>query len=158
VLQPVLTWGPACGTGVSQYFGYNTWYVTPYYVNSGTSTCDNGTVMAVSVGDQLVMTMEKQGSAWLQTVYDVQTQQSVSFNFDMSNQEQNDLYFYIEGWSGAAPAGDGNVLFTDTMITFSAPDAAHCKLGDRGANCFVAKLQASPDGTQCYTPKIVLHK
>jgi hypothetical protein len=90
VLQPVLTWGDSCAPG-TQPRAYSTWWISAQYVNTigndpGYMGCYGGSVMSVKVGDQLNIDMQLAGTVWNQTVTDAQTNQSVSFSFDMMGQ------------------------------------------------------------------------
>lgn len=157
VLQPVLTWGPSCSPGKPPR-SYSTWWISGQYVNtngsySGYTGCLGGPIMSVGVGDALNIDMALAGTTWTQTVTDAQTGQSVSYAIDMMNQAQNLAYFVIEEYS-SAPVSE--VVFTDTTITFGAPDAADCKLAMRGQNDFVSVPVASSDGRSCAIPAIIL--
>ena len=157
VLQPVLTWGNSCAPG-TQPRAYSTWWISAQYVNTngsvaGYTGCSGGPVMTVAVGDQLNIDMELAGTVWNQTVTDGQTGTAVAFSKDMAGQAQNWALFSVEEYSSAPVSG---VTFMNTVITYGASDAAHCKLDTRGPNDFVSVPQASSDGLQCSIEEIVL--
>jgi hypothetical protein len=157
VLQPALTWGPSCAPG-NQPPDYSTWWVSAQYVNTfggdpGYTGCKGGSIMPVRVGDQLQMTMSLNGTVWVQTVTDLQTGQSVNFSIDMQNQYQNIGRFVIEGYS-QLPVGD--VVFTDTVLTFSTSAPWSCIARERGINDSVSTPIISADGKQCSIAEIVL--
>ena len=157
VLQPVLTWGPACAPG-KQPRAYSTWWISGQYVNTngkqpGYTDCHGGPIMSVDVGDVLIIDMALDGTIWTQTVTDAETGESVAYSIDMMHQSQNLAYFVIEEYS-SAPVSD--VVFTDIVITFGAPDAADCKLAMRGQNDFVTVPVPSSDGRSCAIQQITL--
>jgi len=157
VLQPVLTWGPSCAPGKAPR-SYSTWWISGQYVNTnghetGYTGCLGGPIMSVAVGDSLDIDIALAGTTWTQTVTDLQSGQSVSYALDLMNQAQNLAYFVIEEYS-SAPVSD--VVFTNTTITFGAPDAADCRLTMRGQNDFVSVPVASSDGRSCVIPQIIL--
>ena len=157
VLQPVLTWGRSCAPG-TQPKAYSTWWISAQYVNSygkdpGYTGCSGGSVMPVNVGDTLDIDMQLAGQVWNQTVTDVQTGQSVNFSKDMLGQTQNHAYFDIEEYS-SAPVSP--VVFTNTILTFGAADAADCRLAKRGQTDFVSVPQLSSDSLQCFVQEIIL--
>ena len=157
VLQPVLTWGPSCSPG-KQPRSYSTWWISGQYVNTngshpGYTGCLGGPIMSVDVGDALDIDMALAGTVWTQTVTDAQSGQSVSYAIDMMNQAQNLAYFVIEEYSSAPVS---TVVFTNTTITYGAPDAADCKLAMRGQNDYVSVPVASSDGLTCGIAQIIL--
>jgi hypothetical protein len=157
VLQPVLTWGPACAPG-TQPRAYSTWWISGQYVNtngsvSGYTDCNGGPIMSVNVCDTLVMDIALSGTVWTQTITDEQTAQTVTYSIDMQNQAQNLAYFVIEEYS-SAPVSE--VIFTDTTLTFDSADAADCKVNMRGQTDYISTPTASSDGLQCSIQQIIL--
>jgi hypothetical protein len=157
VLQPVLTWGPACAPG-TQPRAYSTWWISGQYVNTygnvpGYTDCNGGPIMSVNVCDTLDMGFALSGTVWTQTVTDVQTGKAVTYSLDMMNQAQNLAYFVIEEYS-SVPVSE--VIFTNTTLTFGSPDAADCKLNMRGQNDYVSTPVASSDGLRCTIDQIIL--
>jgi hypothetical protein len=157
VLQPVLTWGDSCAPG-TQPRAYSTWWISAQYVNTigndpGYMGCYGGSVMSVKVGDQLNIDMQLAGTVWNQTVTDAQTNQSVTFSFDMMGQTQNIAYFVIEEYS-SAPVSE--VVFTNTIITYGSADSADCKLAMRGQTDYVSVPQSSSSGLTCTVQEIIL--
>ncbi|KAJ3074457.1 hypothetical protein HDU98_011240 [Podochytrium sp. JEL0797] len=134
VLQPVLTFGPACTpnqpAGVSVYRG---WHVSAQYVNpsgtvAGHTGCLGGNMMDVQPGDNLVMSMVLQGTVWVQTV----TRQGVAcsgpgsgvsaaggcqvtYSIDMQGQAQNRAELVLELYYQAVITS--NVVFSGISMT-----------------------------------------
>ncbi|MDB5070089.1 MAG: hypothetical protein JWM87_1200 [Candidatus Eremiobacteraeota bacterium] len=133
VLQPVLTWGPSCAPGALN--DYSTWWVSGEYVNTygndspNYTGCHGGPIMAVNVGDSLVMSMTLSGTTWSQVIADQQTGKSVSYAIDMQGQMQQALYFFIEGYRQNPVSW---VKFTNTSFTFVQPPANGCALAPAG--------------------------
>jgi len=157
VLQPVLTWGPSCAPG-DQPRAYSTWWISGQYVNTfgnepGYTDCNGGDIMSVDVGDALLIDMTLDGTVWTQTVTDQQTEEQVSYSLDMRGQAQNLAYFVIEEYS-STPVSE--VIFTDTVLTFDAADAADCKLTARGQTDYVSVPVPSSDGLTCSIAEIIL--
>lgn len=157
VLQPVLTWGPACAP-VAQPRTYSTWWISGQYVNTngsvpGYTDCNSGPAMSVNVCDRLDIEFTLSGTVWRQTVTNARTNQTVAYDIDMQNQAQNIAYFVIEQYS-SAPVSE--VIFTDTMITFDSADAADCRVYVRGKTDFVSPPTASSNGLQCSISQIIL--
>lgn len=157
VLQPVLTWGPACAP-VAQPRVYSTWWISGQYVNTngsvpGYTDCNSGPAMSVNVCDRLEMEITLSGTVWRQLVTNTQTNQSVIYDIDMQNQAQNLAYFDIEEYS-STPVSE--VIFTDTTLTFDSPDAADCRIYMRGQTDFVSTPTASSDGLECSIAQMIL--
>lgn len=157
VLQPVLTWGPACTPG-DKPRSYSTWWISGQYVNTngnepGYTDCNGGPIMSVEVGDALIIDMVLDGTEWTQTVTDEQSGESVSYTIDMRGQAQNYAWFVIEEYS-SSPVSE--VIFTDTTLTFGTSDAADCKLAARGVTDYVSVPVASSDGLTCSIAQIIL--
>lgn len=157
VLQPVLTWGPSCAPG-AQPSEYSTWWVSGQYVNTfgrhpGYTDCHGGPIMPVNVGDRLKMSMTLRDTTWHQKVRNMRTGRSVDFSIDMKRQSQNRAFFVIEEY-GQKPVGD--VVFTDTTITFSPASPLSCIAKNQGKNDVISTPIISLDGTQCSISKIVL--
>jgi MYXO-CTERM domain-containing protein len=157
VLQPVLTWGPACAPG-NQPRAYSTWWISGQYVNTngdypGYTGCLSGPIMSVNVCDTLNIDIALSGTVWTQTVADEQTNETVTYDLDMQNQSQNLVYFVIEEYS-STPVSE--VIFTDTTIAFDSPDAADCRVYMRGTTDYVSTPVPSSDGLQCSIQQIIL--
>ncbi|TPX66129.1 hypothetical protein CcCBS67573_g07920 [Chytriomyces confervae] len=142
VLQPVLTFGPACTPnqpkGVSVYRG---WHVSAQYVNPGGpeakhTGCMGGNMMDVSPGDNLVMSMTLTGTVWTQTVVRQGVDCSgpgdgvkgpngceVSFSIDMLGQGQNRAELVLELYYQAVVTSD--VLFNDIRMTITNPEPSN---------------------------------
>ncbi|KAJ3020199.1 UNVERIFIED_CONTAM: hypothetical protein HDU68_010312 [Siphonaria sp. JEL0065] len=139
VLQPVLTFGPACTpnqpAGASVYRG---WHISAQYVNpsgtvAGHKGCMGGNMMDVSPGDEILMTMVLQGTTWVQTV----TRQGVacsgpgagvnsasgcqvSFSIDMQGQVQNRAELVLELYYQAVVTH--NVVFSGITLEVLYPE------------------------------------
>ncbi|KAI9336326.1 hypothetical protein BDR26DRAFT_490506 [Obelidium mucronatum] len=142
VLQPVLTFGPACTPnqprGASVYRG---WHVSAQYVNPGGkvathSGCLGGNMMDAAPGDALLMAMVLQGSTWVQTVtrlgvacsgpgsgVDTSAGCQVSFAIDMLGQGQNRAELVLELYYQAVVTHD--VSFTDISMTILNPEPSN---------------------------------
>jgi hypothetical protein len=165
VLQPVLTWGPTCAPN-SPASPYASWWISAQYVNTVITSsnsnfaayggCHGGTGMSVAVGDTLHMQMSKSGTAWSQTVTDVNTSQSVTYNLDMLGQGQNFGEFVIEEPPPTPQAPVGDVIFTNSKVTLATGSADSCQPPQRGANDYFAAPHVSHDGTTCCYSRIVL--
>jgi len=101
----------------------------------------------------LSMDIALAGTVWTQIVTDQQTGEEVTYSIDMLGQAQNLAYFVIEEYSSAPVS---TVVFTNTTITYGAPDAADCKLAMRGQNDYVSVPVASSDGLTCAIAQIIL--
>ncbi|KAJ3020201.1 UNVERIFIED_CONTAM: hypothetical protein HDU68_010314, partial [Siphonaria sp. JEL0065] len=133
VLQPVLTYGPACTPNAPQGASpYRGWYISAQYVNPtgtqlGHKGCMGGNMMDVAPGDNILMTMVLQGTTWVQTV----TRQGVacsgpgsgvnsasgcqvSFSIDMLGQGQNRAELVLELYYQAVVTT--NVVFKDISL------------------------------------------
>ncbi|KAJ3237581.1 hypothetical protein HDU81_009277 [Chytriomyces hyalinus] len=142
VLQPVLTFGPACTpnqpTGVSVYRG---WHVSAQYVNPGGpeakhTGCMGGNMMDVAPGDNLVMSMTLTGTVWTQTIVRQGVDCSgpgdgvkgpngceVSFSIDMLGQGQNRAELVLELYYQAVVTSD--VLFNNIRMTITNPEPSN---------------------------------
>jgi hypothetical protein len=157
VLQPVLTWGTSCGSYAPPR--PTGWWIAPQYVNPYTSDqsfygCKGGKYIDVQVGDPLDITMSLKGTVWSQLVVDRSTRQMTSFDMDLKGQAQNWALFEIEQPKQTKPVGD--VIFTDTTLTFAEPDPMACQPSKRGAQDYFTAPVLSQDGTKCCIAKIVL--
>ncbi|KAI8621564.1 hypothetical protein BC830DRAFT_1093922 [Chytriomyces sp. MP71] len=141
VLQPVLTFGPACTpnqpAGVSVYRG---WHVSAQYVNpsgtvAGHTGCLGGNMMDVEPGDQLLMSMTLSGTQWIQTVVRQGVPCSgvgnggngpngcqVSYTIDMMGQGQNRAELVLELYYQALVTSD--VVFSNIQMTIQNPEPA----------------------------------
>jgi hypothetical protein len=157
VLQPVLTWGNSCVPGA--LFGYDTWWISPVYVNDATSIpelngCHGGSVITVDVGDRLDLDMRLDGTTWNQTVIDQNSKKSTKFSIDLRGQLQQRAIFEIELPTSAKPTED--VIFEDIVLTMRDPEPGACALNNRGTNDYATKSRVSADGLHCCIDRIVL--
>jgi PKD repeat protein len=157
VLQPVLTWGPSCAPA-AQPTEYSTWWISGQYVNStnpayASDECSSGPAISVNVGDSLLINMTLSGTVWTQTITDMQTAQSTSFNYNLEGQQQGYLYFIIEEDSSAPITP---VQFNNTTFTFSNSTGASCFPLTIGVNDTISAPQLKNNGTQCFVPSITL--
>jgi hypothetical protein len=159
VLQSVLTWGSTCAPGAPNDF--SSWWISAQYVNlyspaQGHSGCLGGSGMDVKVADALDITMTLSGTVWTQVVVDKQTSHSVNYSIDMLGQVQDWAIFTIEqptGGGNVAPAGD--VVFTQTVLTFASP-VTSCQPSTRGVNDYFSAPEISSDGLHCCFSKLIL--
>ena len=156
VLQSVLTWGPSCAPG-DKPTDYSSWWVSAQYVNSfghlpGFTGCTGGPVMQVQPGDHLLIHYWLDGSIWRQRVDDLQSQASVSFDFDLRHQAQNVAEFEIETYDGGhLPAAE----FEDVTITFAHAEKGGCA-PQVGADQAISGIRISQGGRTCHIDRIVL--
>ncbi|KAJ3277531.1 hypothetical protein HDU76_010326 [Blyttiomyces sp. JEL0837] len=133
VLQPVLTYGPACTPnqppGSDPYRG---WWISGQYVNTNGTTqgyngCHGGPVMDVQPGDilQLDLILVPNTTTWNQTVTSTQTGNSVSYSIDMQGQSQGRAELAVELYWEASLYFD--VTFTDIELKVALPQ-------DNGSN------------------------
>lgn len=150
VLQPVLTWGGTCAPGAPN--NYDSWWISGQYVTYTTS-CAGGPGMDVAVGDQLNLAITLSGTTWTQTITDVQTGKTVTFDQDLKGQAQDWAIFEIES-DGVPPVAD--VIFTSTTLTFADADPSACQPSSFGTNDYYSAPVTSTDGTSCCISKIIL--
>ncbi|KAJ3237578.1 hypothetical protein HDU81_009274 [Chytriomyces hyalinus] len=142
VLQPVLSYGPACYNKGSQPLTrtpYQSWYVSNWYVNlqkdplPGYRGCFSGEMMLVDPGDSLAMSLVLDGTTWQQAVTRQGKECSgggsasaggcqVVYSLDMMGQGQNRAELVLEHWNKAGPFT--NVAFNDiTLVAANAEPA-----------------------------------
>jgi hypothetical protein len=73
---------------------------------------------------------------------------------DMDMQPQRWALFEIEMPTSTRPAGD--IVFTNTVMTFAKPEAKACQPNTRGANDYFSSPIASSDGLRCCVARLVL--
>jgi hypothetical protein len=161
VLQPVLTWGGSCAPGSPPTRVGDRWWISSQYVNPYTSEtkhrgCFGGPPMDVEIGDQLYIDMRlKEGTTiWNQAVTDQNNGKTVDFDMDMAGQEQRWALFEIEMPTSTKPASD--IVFTNTVLTFSKSEPKACQPSARGANDAFSTPIASADGLRCCVARLVL--
>ena len=162
VLQPVLTWGPTCAPGAPGQ-AYKSWWISGQYVNTNIPSssanysayhdCHGGPGMNVAVGDDLDLVFALNGTAWIQTVTNRRTSQSVSYTVDLLGQGQNMAEYVIEEYS-SKPLSD--VIFTSSVITFASAAKTACQPSQRGVNDYFSAPRASADGLRCCIDKVIL--
>jgi hypothetical protein len=159
ILQPVLTWGPSCNPKMPSS-SYTSWWMAAMYVNvstaaAGPSGCAGGDFMSTAVGDLLQIDMSVTGTAWKQTILDVQTMKSVDFTIDLKGQVQNWATWAIEVPQGESIMPNDNVVFTQSVLTFESP-VTSCQPSQRGPNDYFSAPIRSVDGHNCCYDKIIL--
>ena len=161
VLQPVLTWGTSCAPG--SRFGADNYWISAMYVNvssrePGYNGCYGGDVMDVAFGDKLYIDMRlKEGTTvWNQTVTNLSNNETVDFDFDLKDQDQNWALFEIEVSTSTLPSSD--VIFTDSVLTLAASEPEACTPDSFGPNDYYSAPVASKDGTKCCLERIVLRE
>lgn len=161
VLQPVLTWGGSCAPGSPSTRVGDRWWISSQYVNPYTSDtkhrgCFGGPTMDVEIGEQLYIDMRlKEGTTiWNQAVTDLASGKTVDFDMDMAGQEQRWALFEIEIPTSTKPASD--VVFTNTVLTFSKAEPKACQPSGRGTNDAFSTPISSADGLRCCVARLVL--
>jgi hypothetical protein len=161
VLQPVLTWGSSCAPGSRA--GASNYWISSMYVNvtsreRGYNGCYGGKVMDVEFGDKLYIDMRlKEGTTiWNQKVTNLSNNQSVDFDFDLKDQDQNWALFEIEIASSTLPSSD--VIFTDSVLSLASAEPEACTPDSFGPNDYYSAPLASKDGTKCCLERIVLRE
>ncbi|KAJ3267448.1 hypothetical protein HDU76_011803, partial [Blyttiomyces sp. JEL0837] len=128
VLQPVLTYGPACTPNQPPKSDpYRGWWISAQYVNTngrtpGYTGCLGGPVMDVQPGDVLSLNLFLQpgSTTWTQTATVSSTGKSVSYNIDMKGQSQGRAEIVMEMVNDASLYFD--VTFTDIELIVQIPN------------------------------------
>jgi len=154
----VLTWGPSCAPG-NQPAAYSTWWISGQYVNTfgsvpGHTYCNGGRIMAVRPGDVLQLDMYKlhKSQVWRQVVRNRRTRSEVTYDINMLDQYQNNLWFRVELYDGAVPP---LVTFVNTSFSISKWDKDACFVLERGVCGVVGPLRFARNA--CMAPMIVLN-
>jgi hypothetical protein len=163
ILQPVLTWGGSCNPKVpsaSEY--YSQWWIAGMYVNvssavAGPTGCAGGDYMLTNVGDVLDIEISKKGTNWIQTIVNTTTMKTVDFTIDLKGQVQNWATWAVEVPTGETIAPAADTVFTQSVLTFSAP-VTSCQPSQAGAQDFFSAPMRSTDGLHCCYDKIILRK
>ncbi len=150
VLQPVLTWGGTCAPGAPN--NYDSWWISGQFVTA-TGSCAGGAGMDVAVGDPLNLAFTLSGTTWTQTITDLLTDKTVTFQKDLKGRSQNWTLFEIES-DGVEPISD--VIFTSTTLTFADPDPSACQPSSFGISDYYSAPVTSTDGRTCCISKIIL--
>jgi hypothetical protein len=159
ILQPVLTWGPSCNPKLPSD-SYTSWWMAAMYVNvstaaAGPTGCAGGDFMSTALGDLLQIDMSVTGTAWKQTILDMQTMKSVDFTIDLKGQVQNWATWAIEVPQGESIMPNDNVVFTQSVLTFESP-VTSCQPSQHGPNDYFSAPIRSMDGRNCCYDKIIL--
>ena len=159
VLQPVLTWGGSCAPSAPRDV-YGGWWISGMYVNvttgaAGPTGCAGGDFLSTEVGDLLEIDMSVNGTAWTQTMTDLRTMESVDFTIDLEGQVQNNAMWIIEVPSGETIKPSEDVVFTQSVLTFSSP-VTSCQPSQAGKTDYFSAPVLSPDGLHCCYDKIIL--
>jgi len=118
------------------------------------SSLVGGRVLDVKPGDELLLTLTLRGTTWVQSINDLTTRQAVSYELDMMGQEQNLGLFAIETYNDGHI--DGEVVFRNTLITFSEPNADNCSSRYRASNGTLSPPVMSGDGLTCFIEYVTL--
>jgi hypothetical protein len=159
ILQPVLTWGGSCAPKIPQDL-YKSWWMSAMYVNvstaaAGPSGCAGGDYMDTAIGDLLQIDMSVKGTAWTQTIFDVQTMKKVDYTIDLKGQEQNWATWAIEVPRGESIVPADEQVFTDNVLTFASP-VTTCQPSQRGPMDYFSTPILSTDKLNCCYDKIIL--
>jgi hypothetical protein len=157
VLQAVLTWGPTCAPRAPAS-PYESWWISGEYVNPGADVatyggCRGGDGALVGVGDVLVVTLRRDGTTWSERIVDASDGRATTFTIDLAGQPQRRALFAIEERDGASPT---SAVFSDTRVTFDAPEPGACQPAARGARDAFSVPHASADGRRCCIARIAL--
>mgnify|MGYP003444700355 FL=1 len=159
ILQPVLTWGPSCAPKAPRD-GYAGWWMAAMYVNvssnaAGPTGCAGGDYMDTQVGDQLFIDMSLKADKWTQTITNMRTMKAVDLTSDLKGQVQNWATWAVEVPSGESIKPVEDTLFTQNVLTFSAP-VTTCQPSQAGGSDYWSAPILSPDGLHCCFEKIIL--
>ena len=163
ILQPVLTWGGSCNPklpSASEY--YSQWWIAGMYVNvsssvAGPTGCAGGDYMLTNVGDSLDMEISLKGTAWTQTIVNTTSHKTVDFTIDLKGQVQNWATWAVEVPDGENIAPTADTVFTQNVLTFSAP-VKTCQPSQAGAKDYFSAPVLSSDGLRCCYDQIILKK
>jgi hypothetical protein len=163
ILQPVLTWGGSCNPKIpspSEY--YSKWWIAGMYVNvssnvAGPTGCAGGDYMLTEVGDLLDTEISLRDGKWVQTIVNTRTMKSVAFAIDLKGQVQNWATWAVEVPSGETIVPAADTIFTQSVLTFSAP-VTTCQPSQAGTKDSYSAPVLSADGLHCCYDKIVLAK
>ena len=156
-LMSVLTWGALCPSDAPA--SYSTWWIAPMYSNVSSSDpqysgCHGGRVAQVKPGQLLDIAIELQGTTWVQTVVNRDTQEASDFSMDLKGQEQGRVFFTIDLPTSNKPTED--LVFTNTVLSIDPAEPAGCQPIMRGSNDFASRARVSTDGKHCCIDRIVL--
>jgi hypothetical protein len=159
VLQPVLTWGPSCAPRRPSD-PYAAWWISGMYVNvttgaAGPTGCAGGDFLSTELGDLIAMEMSVKGTDWTQTMTDLRTMETVDFTIDLKGQVQNNAMWIIEVPSGLTVRPAEDVVFTQSVLTFSSP-VTTCQPNQAGTTDYFSAPVLSRDGLHCCYDEIIL--
>lgn len=157
VLQPVLTWGPSCVPGALD--GHDTWWISPVYVNISSTDfdyrgCLGGPVIEVQPDSLLDIEMWLEGTAWIQAVHDLTSDETTEFTLDLGGQGQARALFVIELPDSAKPTED--IVFTHSVFSMKESEPEACEVLRRGSRDYASQARVSPDGKHCCIDHIIL--
>lgn len=163
ILQPVLTWGGSCNPklpSASEY--YSKWWIAGMYVNvsssvAGPTGCAGGDYMLTEVGDVLDVEISLKDGKWTQTIVNTATMKTVDFTIDLKGQLQNWATWAVEVPDGESIVPAADTIFTQSVLTFSAP-VKTCQPSQAGAQDSFSAPVLSTDGLHCCYDKIILRK
>jgi len=159
VLQPVLTWGSSCAPR-RPGDPYAAWWISGMYVNvttdaAGPSGCAGGDFLSTELGDLIAMDMSVKGTDWTQTMTDLRTMKTVDFTIDLEGQVQNNAMWIVEVPSGLTVRPAEDVVFTQSVLTFSSP-VTTCQPNQAGKTDYFSAPVLSRDGLHCCYDEIIL--
>jgi hypothetical protein len=119
------------------------------------TSCAGGAYLDTVVGDLLEIDMSVKGTNWTQTITDVASMKSVDFTIDLKGQVQNNAMWVVEVPSGETIKPVDDVVFTQSVLTFSAP-VTSCQPSQAGTTDYFSAPVLSPDKLHCCYDKIIL--
>jgi len=158
VLQPVLTWGPTCAPGAPNT--YDRWWISGVYVGTPPGSfrmiCEGGEGMTVATGDKLDIEFVLNGTIWSQVITNQSNGNSVDFDYDLKGQGQQWAIFTIEIPMGSRVRPVDDLIFTDSVITFSESRPDNCVPSQQGSDDFFSQPRVSADGKTCCISKVIV--
>jgi hypothetical protein len=159
VLQPVLTWGGSCAPEQPSNT-YDNWWISGMYVNVTTSAagptgCAGGDYLVGDLDDLIDIDMRIDGTDWIQTMTSQGTMETVDFTIDLKGQVQNVAMWIIEVPDGSSVRPADDVIFSDSVLTFSSP-VSDCQPTQAGAADYFTAPVLSADGLHCCYDTIIL--
>ncbi|MBV8490566.1 MAG: hypothetical protein JO199_08555 [Candidatus Eremiobacteraeota bacterium] len=127
--QPLLQWGGVCTD--PQLPPYKSWLAEAFYFSQAQAQsgqhggCNGGSVISVKPGDKLTEAIYLSKGEWKQSVTDVQTRRTSTYNYSaqtLQNQYPDRLNFDVEIWNSNGfnnhiPA----ITFANTVVGASTP-------------------------------------
>jgi hypothetical protein len=110
--------------------------------------------MSVAPGDRLHFRYWLDGTVWRQSVEDLGTGKTVSYDIDLRGQAQNYAHFDIESWGGSPVS---TVEYTDIRLAFRKPEPGGCRPTTTNSAQRVIGAAARDGGRVCRVQRIEMH-